>query len=264
MQSASTDNSEFAPAFAKQLDLAASVVVGASRVAVLTGAGISAESGLPTFRGAGGLWEGYAIEEVATPMAFERNPSLVWRFYHARRAALRAARPNPGHVALKALEDLKPAGSFTLLTQNVDGLHRAAGNRNILELHGSLSRVRCSRCERVADWGLEPLDDLPTCKHCEGLLRPDVVWFYEPLPEGVWSKADAAARACDCFLVVGTSAIVYPAAGLVDIARDSGAKVIEANIEASAVSAVADITLLGPSGKILPELIKRLQLSKAP
>jgi NAD-dependent deacetylase len=159
-------------------DLAASLARAADglrragRVAVLTGAGVSAESGVPTFRGAGGLWEGRRVEEVATPHAFRRDPALVWRFYNARRAALRAVRPNPGHHALAALEE-RWGERFTLITQNVDGLHRAAGSRRVLELHGNLARVRCSRCGHVEDRGGEELPDLPRCGECGQLLRPD-------------------------------------------------------------------------------------------
>src|SRR5438874_6269552 len=139
------------------LEQAARLLRPAKRVAVLTGAGISAESGLATFRGAGGLWEGSRVEEVATPFAFRRDPALVWRFYHARRAAVASARPNPGHHALVALEDRFGSARFTLITQNVDGLHRAAGSRHLLELHGNLARVRCTGCGRLDDRGTEPL-----------------------------------------------------------------------------------------------------------
>ena len=235
---------------------AADLLRGARRVAALTGAGVSAESGLATFRGSGGLWEGHRVEEVATPTAFARDPALVWRFYNARRAALRAVRPNPGHEALVALEDRFGPDGFTLATQNVDGLHRDAGSRNVLELHGSLRRVRCTGCEVVEDRGTEELGDLPCCAACGGLLRPDVVWFEEPLPVGPWHEAKRAAERCDVFLVVGTSAVVYPAAGLVPSARYSGARVIEVNLERTAASATADVGLYGPSGQVLPGLLR--------
>jgi NAD-dependent deacetylase len=230
----------------------------ASRVAVLTGAGVSAESGVPTFRGAGGLWEGQRVEDVATPGAFARDPNLVWRFYNARRAGLRAVHPNPGHRALVDLEDRWGSERFTLVTQNVDGLHRAAGSRHVLEVHGTLSRVRCTACPRVEDRGLEALPDLPRCG-CGALLRPDIVWFGEYLPEDVWRRAAVAAATCDCFLVVGTSAIVFPAAGLIDAARQAGASVVEVNIEPSAASDRNTVGLYGPSGVVLPRLVQRLQ-----
>lgn len=246
------------------LDRAAEWLRQAQRVAVLTGAGVSAESGLATFRGAGGLWEGQRVEDVATPSAFQRHPALVWRFYNARRANLRTVQPNPGHRALVALEEYfthKPGGSgepFTLITQNVDGLHQAAGSRRVLELHGSLRRVRCTHCVSLADRGTEELPDLPRCPACGELLRPDVVWFGEMLPVETWSEAARATAECQCFLVAGTSALVYPAAGLIDAARDVGASVIEINPEATSASRRGGLGLRGPSGVILPQLVQRL------
>jgi NAD-dependent deacetylase len=230
----------------------------AKRVAVLTGAGVSAESGVPTFRGAGGLWEGQRVEDVATPHAFQRDPALVWRFYNARRAGLRTVRPNPGHHALAAMERHWGSDRFALATQNVDGLHRAAGSRNVLELHGTLSRVRCTGCPLVENRGHEELDALPRCSRCGNLLRPDIVWFYEMLPEQVWLQAAKASAECQAFLVVGTSALVHPAAGLVDMARTVGATVIEVNLEQTAAAAGGAIGLYGPSGQILPRLAERL------
>lgn len=247
------------------LEQAASILRAARRVAVLTGAGISAESGLATFRGAGGLWEGHRVEDVATPRAFARDPALVWRFYNLRRANLAQVQPNPGHLALVALErrltSVSPVTSgqpFTLITQNVDGLHQAAGSRNVLEIHGAIRRVRCTGCGVIEDRGIEPLPELPRCPTCTALMRPDVVWFEEMLPHDIWRKADQAARECDCFLVVGTSAVVYPAAGLIRWARDNNAAIIEINVEATDASHIAQLTLLGPSGKVLPDLVGRL------
>ncbi len=237
---------------------AAALLRPARKVAVLTGAGISAESGLATFRGAGGLWEGHRVEEVATPRAFSRDPSMVWRFYHARRAALATVRPNAGHVALAELEKRLEPGQFTLITQNVDGLHQQAGSRNVLEIHGALRRVRCSGCDRCEDRGTEALPELPRCEACGELLRPDVVWFEEALPWDVWQRGEDAVQTCDCFLLVGTSAVVYPAAGLIDTARINGAAVIEVNLARSAASGRVDVLLLGSSGTLLPELIQRL------
>ena len=236
---------------------AAELLRPADSVAVLTGAGVSAESGLSTFRGAGGLWEGHRVEDVATPMAFERDPALVWRFYNLRRANLRAVRPNPGHEALVALEK-RWGERFTLITQNVDGLHRAAGSRNVLELHGNLARVRCTGCREAEDRGAQELPALPRCRKCGELLRPDVVWFHEVLPRAVWRAATEAAEGCNCLLVAGTSAVVYPAAGLIELARGAGAAVIEVNLEPTAASGVADVCLHGPSGVVLPQLVRRL------
>lgn len=242
----------------ERLDRAAHLLRQARRVAVLTGAGISAESGIATFRGAGGLWEGHAIEEVATPEAFERDPRLVWRFYNMRRAQLASVQPNPGHRALVALEERLGTDHFTLITQNIDALHQAAGSRQVLELHGRLSRVRCTHCSYLADRPGEVLPDLPRCPECTHLLRPDVVWFHEMLPPGIWRQAETQTERCDCFLVVGTSAVVYPAAGLIQTALRAGASVLEFNLEATPASRNAEVSLFGPSGQLLPEIVRRL------
>ena len=242
-----------------ELDRAAAVLRQARRVCVLTGAGVSAESGVPTFRASDGLWEGHRIEDVATPFGFQKDPGLVWKFYNARRANVKTVSPNPGHLALKAMED-RWGDAFTLVTQNVDGLHKAAGNRNVLEIHGSLHRTRCLTCEETRDRGLEPLADHPLCE-CGGRLRPDIVWFHEALPEDIWQAAQVAALRCDAFLVVGTSAVVHPAASLVPIAqrgKTPGATVIEVNLTRTEASEYADIGLYGPSGRVLPKLVERL------
>jgi NAD-dependent deacetylase len=242
-----------------ELTRTADVLRAASRVCVLTGAGVSAESGVPTFRASDGLWEGHRIEDVATPSGWARDPRLVWAFYSARRANVRTVQPNPGHHALAKLEG-RWGDRFTLVTQNVDGLHRAAGSRNVLEIHGSLHRTRCTACGDTADRGLDPLPDLPEC-HCGGRLRPDIVWFHEMLPTDVWEAAQEAAHECDVLLVVGTSAVVHPAASLVPIAKRSrppGATVIEVNLTRTEASALADVGLYGPSGQVLPQLVERL------
>jgi len=226
----------------------------ASSVAVLTGAGVSAESGVATFRDAGGLWEGHRVEDVATPEAFHRDPVMVWRFYNARRSNLRSVRPNPGHLALAELEKRLGRGRFALVTQNVDGLHRAAGSQNVLEIHGSIARIRCVGCEKRED-RLDDLPELPRCGECGELLRPDVVWFHEALPEDVWEQAMVAVYESSVFLVVGTSAIVYPAAGLIDVARANNGKVVEMNLKPTAASGRVDVSLFGPSGQVLPRLI---------
>jgi NAD-dependent deacetylase len=242
----------------KSLEKAAAWICGADHVAVLTGAGVSAESGVPTFRGAGGLWEGHRVEDVATPDAFQRDPALVWRFYNARRTALRAVRPNPGHFALATLEERFGTERFAVITQNIDGLHRAAGSRHVLELHGNLARVKCTGCALREDRGAEPLPELPRCADCGALLRPDIVWFHEMLPEDVWEQALMAAAECQCFLVVGTSAVVYPAAGLIELARRQGARILEVNLERTAASLNADLGLYGPSGQLLPRLVEKM------
>jgi NAD-dependent deacetylase len=246
------------PSPSDALKRAAVMLATANSVAVLTGAGVSAESGLATFRGADGLWEGHRVEDVATPMAFARDPVLVWRFYNLRRANLAVARPNAGHLGLVAMEDRFGSERFTLITQNVDGLHRAAGSRHVLELHGSLKRVRCTGCGVITDRSVEPLGELPKCAACSELLRPDVVWFHEALPEDVWEEATRATCSCDCFLVVGTSAVVYPAAGLIGAAQRCGARVVEINLAQTEASGRVDLSLYGPSGEILPALVDRV------
>ncbi len=225
----------------------------ARRVAALTGAGISAESGIPTFRGAGGLWNQFRPEDLATPEAFHRDPVLVWQWYDWRRSLIAKARPNPGHTALAELERRKDA--FTLITQNVDGLHDRAGSRNILKVHGDIWTVRCTACGAEHRDERTPLDQIPPRCSCGGLLRPGVVWFGEPLPDEVWRLAEDAARHADLFLVVGTSAAVYPAAGRAWLARASGAKVIEINPEETDLTTTADRALRGKSGELLPQLI---------
>ena len=243
----------------ESLQQAALWLSSSSRITVLTGAGISAESGVPTFRGADGLWEGHRVEEVATPEAFHRDPALVWKFYHLRRAKLWTVQPNPGHEALMRIEQLREPEHVTICTQNIDGLHRAAGSRNVLELHGNLAWVRCSQCDFKEDRSQVDLEPMPKCPDCEGLLRPDVVWFHEMLPQDVWQQAGLASAECDCFLVIGTSAVVYPAAGLVDVALEYGAKVIEINLDVTAATAQAHLSLQGQSGVILPNLVQRME-----
>jgi NAD-dependent deacetylase len=239
------------------LDRAADLLRTADRVAVLTGAGVSAESGVPTFRASDGLWEGHPIEKVATPMGFRDDPGLVWQFYNARRANVRTVRPNPGHLALAAMER-HWAGRFDMATQNVGGLHQQAGSVRVHEIHGSLRRTRCTKCYTEADRGLETLDAMPKCPDCGGLLRPAIVWFHENLPEDVWTSAQGAVGRCNVLLVVGTSAVVYPAAGLIPLARMSGASVIECNLTRTDASGKADVGLYGPSGLTLPALCERL------
>lgn len=243
-----------------EIERAAAALAGAERVVVLTGAGVSAESGVPTFRASDGLWEGHRIEDVATPYGFASNPRLVWQFYNGRRANLQNVTPNPGHHALAAMER-HWRDRFALATQNVDGLHRRAGSERVLELHGNIQRTRCTGCAQVEDRGLEPLGELPQCPRCGAMLRPDIVWFHEMLPDDILWEAQQAASECDVFLVVGTSAVVYPAAGLIPLAKQTrtpGATVIEINLNATEASHLADIGLYGPSGVILPLLVQKL------
>jgi len=222
-------------------------------VAVLTGAGISAESGVPTFRGAGGLWKEHKPEELATAEAFDRDPRLVWEWYDWRRGLIAKAAPNPGHKALVKLEIRKPR--FTLITQNVDGLHDLAGSGKILKLHGDIWRMRCTDCGANFPNRRVPLPKIPPHCACGGMARPGVVWFGEPLPDGMIKEAEHAAAAAQVFLVVGTSAMVHPAASLIPYAKQAGAKVVEINIEPTHATKMVDIALQGPSGELLPQLL---------
>ena len=227
----------------------------ARRIVVLTGAGVSAESGVPTFRDAQtGLWVRYRAEDLATPEAFLRNPKLVWDWYTWRKKLVSEVQPNPGHYALAEIE--KRFTSFSLVTQNVDGLHQRAGSRNVLELHGNILRTKCfdegTRVAEVDDTGAVP----PRCPRCGGLLRPDVVWFGELLPADVLNRAMQAAQVCDTFFSVGTSALVQPAASLPLLALEGGAVVVEVNPQATPLTAQATYALRGPSGEVLPELVR--------
>lgn len=224
----------------------------ASSIAVLTGAGISAESGLPTFRGPGGLWRQRRPEELARREAFARDPKLIWEWYNWRRSVIAEAQPNAAHRALADLERRGPR--FTLITQNVDGLHDRAGSQNVLKVHGDIWTVRCCWCGREREERRASLPELPPMCECGGVERPGVVWFGESLPQSVWIRAEQAAREADLFFVIGTSAVVYPAAGLVGMAKSAGAKVVEVNIEETPISATVDLSLRGPASEILPEL----------
>jgi NAD-dependent deacetylase len=229
------------------------VIANARRICALTGAGISAESGIPTFRGAGGLWRNFRSEDLATPEAFSRDPQVVWEWYDWRRGLVAEAQPNAGHTALTELESRAPR--FTLVTQNVDGLHRRAGTRCILEIHGSIWKLRCTECRFQKEDYSVPLPGLPPRCECGALLRPGVVWFGEGLDPEVWDNAQQAACSADVLLVIGTSAVVYPAASLAPLARRSGALVIEINPDETPISASVDYALRGPSGEVLPQLI---------
>lgn len=225
----------------------------AERVTVLTGAGISAESGVPTFRGADGMWKNHQATELATPQAFARDPELVWAFYNWRRDLISKVTFNAAHKALVALEARVP--HFTLITQNVDGLHLLAGSRNLLELHGNLWKVRCTKCGRVVLDRSPDMGPLPECADCGGLLRPHVVWFGESLEPDVLDRAVEAARSSEVMLVIGTSAIVQPAASLGLEAKSAGATVAEINLEATGQSSAMDYALHGKAGDIVPRLV---------
>jgi NAD-dependent deacetylase len=226
-------------------------------VAILTGAGISQESGLRTFRDKlDGIWGEYRPEDLATPEAFERNPQLVWEFYSMRRLKGMEVKPNPGHFALAEME--KHYQSFTLITQNVDGLHQKAGNRNAVELHGNITRVKCKNgCCVLQEWD-DTAEIIPKCPNCGAYLRPDVVWFGEMLPAKELESAFLAAQKCEVFLSIGTSAQVQPAASIPLIAKKSGALLVEINAERTQITPCVDYFLMGKSGEILPELISQI------
>ena len=223
------------------------------RVCVLTGSGVSAESGVPTFRGAQtGLWEQYDPHELATPEAFERNPALVWRWYRWRRDIVAGVEPNAGHHALVRLAGLLPA--LTIVTQNVDGLHQRAGSSNVIEFHGNLFEDRCFVEGCLVD-DADMSVEVPLCPGCGGMLRPGVVWFGESIPESAMHEAASAVSGCDLFFSIGTSALVWPAAGLADAARQQGASVVEINLDATPLSSQASFCLQGKSGEVLPKLV---------
>ncbi len=227
----------------------------AGRVAVLTGAGISAESGVPTFRGEEGLWKKFSPMELANFDAVMGNPALVWEWYNWRRDLISKVEPNPGHFAIAELEELVP--QFTLITQNVDGLHRRVGSRNILELHGRIFASFCIDCKKEYE---EPdfVDGIPRCS-CGGLVRPDVVWFGESLNPKILDTAFRAAADSDVFLSIGTSAQVQPAASLPLIAKQGGSYVVEINPEQTPITHQMDEFLGGPSGEIMPVIIEKMK-----
>ena len=227
----------------------------AQRVTALTGAGVSQESGLRTFRDAqDGLWAQYRPEDLATPQAFQRNPKLVWDWYAWRREKVLQAKPNPAHYALAEMAKFIP--HFTLITQNVDGLHQAAGSPNVIELHGNIRRVRCSVCGQVPSHWDQDQDEVPRCSTCNGLLRPDVVWFGENLPQAELESAFEAAQRCELFFSIGTSGLVQPAASLAYLAQQHGACIVEVNAEKTPLTPFADFSFRGKAGEILPALVK--------
>jgi len=227
----------------------------AQHICVLTGAGISAESGVPTFRDAqSGLWKQYDPLDLATPEAFLRDPELIWRWYRWRRELVAEAQPNPGHLALPRLAELVPR--LTLITQNVDGLHQRAGSTDVIEFHGNLFSNQCSVEDCIIDG--EQDDAVPVCPGCGGHLRPGVVWFGEAIPEHALNNSFAAAADCDVFLSIGTSSLVYPAAGLAEIAKNNGATVAEVNPDPTAHAAGFNHAIAAKAGTVLPEILKRM------
>jgi len=224
------------------------------RVAVLTGAGISAESGVPTFRGDDGLWQNYRAMDLATPQAFARDPELVWQFYNWRRDLISKVTYNPAHKALAELENLVP--NFTIITQNVDGLHLLAGSRNIIEIHGNLWKVRCTRCHAITMDRSPDLGNSPKCRSCGGPLRPHVVWFGESLDLDILQRAVDVSRQCQVMLVIGTSGLVQPAASLALEAKSAGAVLAEIDLGSTPHSRFMDFGFQGKAGDIVPRLVE--------
>lgn len=237
-----------------------SIVRSATSICVLTGAGISAESGVPTFRGSNGLWANLKPEELASFDAFMKNPKNVWAWYHHRKEIMRNVQPNAAHYALAEMETLVPR--YTLVTQNIDNLHRRAGSKRVLELHGNIERSYCSTCGKyVAEVDITEEHPIPYCE-CGGIIRPDVVWFGETLPEEEYEEAVRAASECELFFSIGTSAIVYPAAGIPLIAKRHGAYVVEINLEPTQLSPQADETIFGKAGELLPLIVEIMKKEK--
>lgn len=229
----------------------------ATSIVAFTGAGISAESGVPTFRGPEGIWAKFKPEELASMDAFIKNPALVWEWYAHRKRIIAGIRPNPGHHALAHMEAIVP--HVAVITQNIDNLHRRAGSRTVYELHGNIERNYCMKCGTAYgnDVVLEK-PGVPACVQCGGLIRPDVVWFGEMLPEEEWHLSIRAAEGADVFLSIGTSAVVYPAASIPQVAKQCGAYLVEINPEPTPLTPRVDEFLQGPSGTILPALLEEL------
>ena len=260
---------ELSPNLIAEVQRAAKLLAASSQICVLTGAGISAESGIPTFRDKQtGLWQHYRAEDLATPTAFERDPKLVWSWYQWRRQLVHEKTPNPAHLALAEWQQQAKNNnqSLTLVTQNVDDLHEQAGS-TVTHLHGHLWRDRCHECGTAFEDKAEVLnsrkesinfdDELVTCQHCDGYIRPDIVWFGEALPEQAWQTAEYAAANCEVFISIGTSSLVYPAAGLAHLAKQNGAKLIEINPDPTP-NTIVDITLAANAGMIMPLLMQEI------
>jgi NAD-dependent deacetylase len=231
--------------------------LGAARsITVLTGAGISADSGVPTFRGADGLWKNFRAEELATPEAFKRDPRLVWEWYNWRRELIATKQPNDAHKAIVELERRCP--DFWLITQNVDGLHRDAGSQKLSEIHGNIWKVRCTGCGVVGNNHDVPIAILPSCLHCGSLLRPHIVWFGESLSTDDLDDCSRALKHCEVLLGIGTSGIVYPAAGFASVAKEVGAFVAEVNLDPTPQSGLVDIALQGRARDLVPLLLEPL------
>jgi NAD-dependent deacetylase len=229
---------------------------GAKSIVFFTGAGISAESGISTFRGAGGIWNKLKPEELASMDGFMKNPEMVWEWYKYRKEVIHKTQPNAGHIAIAQFQDIIP--EVTVVTQNIDNLHRRAGSKNIFELHGNIEKNYCMKCKKRYDGDIDLSAKVPVCE-CGGMIRPDIVWFGEYLPEDQFIGSEKAVRNCDVFVAAGTSAVVYPAAGLIYAAKEAGAYIIEINIEETEISAFADISYFEKTGTVLPRLLNDLK-----
>ena len=236
------------------LGLIQSKLASARSVTVLTGAGISADSGVPTFRGTDGLWKNFRAEDLATPEAFERDPRLVWEWYNWRRELLATKRPNPAHEAVAQME--QRFDQFWLITQNVDGLHRDAGSQKLSEIHGNIWMVRCTQCRSVVENRDLPIAMLPLCADCGGLLRPHIVWFGESLAEEDLRRSGTALQSSDLCLIIGTSGLVYPAAGFASLAKQAGAFVAEINLDSTPHTNRVDASIQGRAKDLVPLLLQ--------
>lgn len=241
----------------EEIEKAVEILKKSSFPVVLTGAGVSQESGIPTFRGKDGLWKNFRAEELATPYAFMKNPVLVWEWYEWRRDIIRKASPNPAHLAIKEMEEIFE--NFLLITQNVDGLHSKAGSKKVVEFHGNIWKERCLRCE-FERFFYEKHEKLPPlCPSCGGYLRPGVVWFGEAIPEDALRISYSALSECDVFISAGTSAVVQPAASFVHIVLSRGKPVIEINLDKTPVSELVTVSINGKAGEIFPQILENLK-----
>ncbi|MDP4115692.1 MAG: NAD-dependent deacylase [Bacteroidota bacterium] len=225
----------------------------ASSIVFFTGAGVSAESGIATFRGVDGIWTKLKPEELANFDNFLKNPEMVWAWYKYRKEVVNESKPNPAHLAIA--EAQKRFTEVTVITQNIDNLHRRAGSKTVYELHGNIQRNYCVKCGTFYNNDIDIEDKVPKCK-CGGLIRPDIVWFGEMLPESEFELSEIASRNCDIFVIVGTSGVVYPAANMIFYAKESGAYIIEVNIERTEVSYLANASFFGKAGTVLPRLLE--------
>ena len=232
-------------------------IVSAKRIVFFTGAGISAESGIPVFRGKDGIWNKLKPQELANFNAFLKNPELVTEWYQHRRKIIEESKPNPGHLAIAEMEKFFP--EVVVITQNIDNLHKRAGSKTIYELHGNIERNYCIKCKKVYEGKIFFEKKIPKCD-CGGLIRPDVVWFGEYLPQDQFNASQNASKNSDIFFIVGTSAIVFPAASLIYTAKESGSFLIEINIEETEISSQVNFSLFGKAGKVLPEILERLKI----